>query len=59
MNYSVRGREGGVAVDYGGGGCDAAVDGLQWLLLTLVTCQDHNGVKVHPIKHGGHYSKDG
>ena len=58
MNDCVRGREGGVIVDYGGGGSDAAVDGLQRLLPTLVTCQDHNGAKVHPIKRGGHYSKD-
>ena len=49
MNDCVRGREGGVIVDYGGGGSDAAVDGLQRLLLTLVTCQDHNGVKVQPL----------
>ena len=59
MNDCVRGREGGVIVDYGGGGSDAAVDGLQRLLLTLVTCQDHNRAKIHPMKRGGHYSKYG
>ena len=59
MNDCVRGREGGVIVDNGGGGGDPTVDGLQWLLLTLVTCQDHNRAKVHTIKRGGHYSKDG
>ena len=32
------------------------VDGLQRLLLTLVTCQDHNGAKIHPIECGRHYS---
>ena len=36
-----------------------AVDGLQRLLLTLVTCQDHNGANVHPIEGGRHHSKDG
>ena len=34
MNDCVRGREGGVILDDGGGGGDVAVDGLQWLLLT-------------------------
>ena len=58
MNDCVRGREGGVIVDYGGGGSDAAVDDLQRLLLTLVTGQDHNGAKVHSMKHGGHYYRD-
>ena len=43
MNDCVRGREGGIIVDDGGGGGDGTVNGLQWLLLTLVTCQDHNG----------------
>ena len=37
MNDCVRGREGGVIVDYGGGGADAAVDGLQRLLLRTTT----------------------
>ena len=58
MNYRVGRREGGVVIYYGGRGGDAAVDCLQWLLLTLVTCQDHHGEKIHPVERGGHYSED-
>ena len=59
MNHCVRGREGGVIVDDGRGRGVSTVDGLQWLLLTLVICQDHTRAKVHAIKRGGHYSKNG
>lgn len=43
MDDCVGGSEGGVMVDYGHGGGDAAVYCLQRLLLTLVTSQDYQG----------------